>query len=196
VHLYNERVVTYLLPTFVSRFKLAITVLGIALLSAGVVWLTDTRGASDVMELSDSTPQGPGLERYVDPVRGFLFDYPDTLSLSETENGEDHVIFGDTAEGETRLLIVAYPYVLDEPLTEDIIQAQSFAGDISTPIDRMTLPSGTTAFLSRRAAATLGATRDALFTHNGTAYQVSVVADFADLFNQILQSWRFTPPTL
>jgi hypothetical protein len=177
----------------VSRYTLAITVLGITLLSAGVVWLTDTRGASEVMELSDSTPQGPGLERYVDPVHGFLFDYPDMLSLSVTDLGEDHTIFGDTADGETRLLIVAYPYVLDEPLTEDIIQAQ-FA-DITSPIDPVVLPSGATAFLSRRADTTLGPTRDALFVHYGTVYQVSVVADFEDLFNQILQSWRFVPAT-
>jgi hypothetical protein len=177
----------------VSRFTLAITISSITLLSAGVVWLTDTRGASDVMELSNATPQGPGLERYADPVRGFLFDYPDMLSLSVTDLGEDHTIFGDTADGETRVLIVAYPYVLDEPLTEDIIQAQ-FA-DITSTIERVLLPSGATAFISHRAETTLGATRDALFVHYRTVYQVSAVADFEELFNQILQSWRFTSPT-
>lgn len=102
------------------------------------------------------------------------------------------MIFGDTPEGETRLLIVSYPYVLDEPLTEEIIRAQ-FA-DITSAIDRVALPSGATAFLSQRADTTLGATRDALFTHNGIAYQVSIVADFENLFNQILESWRFTSP--
>jgi hypothetical protein len=178
----------------VSRFKLAITVLGITLLSAGVVWLTNVGGASDVMELSNSNPQGPGLERYADPVRGFLFDYPDTLSLSETDNGEDHVVFGDTAGGETRLMIVSYPYVLDEPLTEESILAQ-FGAEITSPIDRIALPSGTTAFLFGRADTPLGATRDALFLHSATLYQVSVTTSFENVLTQILHSWWFTSPT-
>lgn len=178
-----------------SRFTLAITISGITLLSAGVVWLTDTRGASDVMELSNATPQGPGLERYADPVRGFFFDYPAGLKLVVTDNGEDHLIFGDTPDGDTRFLITAYPYVLNEPLTEDIIEAQPFASDITSSIDRVILPSGATAFISRRADTPIGATRDALFVHNGTVYNVSVVADFEGIFNQVLQSWRFVPPT-
>jgi hypothetical protein len=181
----------------VSRFKLAITVLGITLLSAGVVWLTDGRAAADPTGLADTTPQGPGLERYVDPVGGFFFDYPAGLKLFVTDNGEDRVIFGDTPEGETRFMITAYPYVLTEPLTEEIIQAQPFAADFTSPVERLALPSGATAFLSARNDAALGATRDAHFVHGETAFHVSVVADFEDLFNGILQSWRFvSPPTL
>lgn len=167
----------------------------ITLLSAAVVWLTNGRAAADPSGLADTTPQGPGLERYVDPVGGFFFDYPAGLKITVTDDGDSHVIFGDTPDGETRLMIVAYPYVLPEPLTEEVIRAQSFAADITSPIDRMTLPSGTTAFLSRRADTPLGATRDALFVHNGTAYQVSVVADFGELFDEILQSWQFVSPT-
>jgi hypothetical protein len=178
----------------VSRFKLAITISGITLLSAGVVWLTYSRAVADPTGLADSTPQGPGLERYVDPAGGFFFDYPVGLKLFVTDNGEDRVIFGDTPEGETHFMIVFYPYPFSEPLTEDTIREQ-FGAEITSPIEHLALPSGDTAFLSRRADTPLGPTRDALFTHNGTAYQVSVVADFEDLFNQILQSWRFTSPS-
>lgn len=176
-----------------SRFKLAITILSITLLSAGVVWFTSGRAVSDPTGLADTTPQGPGLERYADPVRGFLFDYPAGLKLVVTDNGEDHIIFGDTPDGDTRFMIVSYPYTLAEPLTEDIIQAQ-FA-DITSAIDRVVLPSGATAFVSGREEASLGPTRDALFVHSQTAFQVSVVANFEELFHEILQSWRFTPPT-
>jgi len=179
----------------VSRFTLAITISGITLLSAGVVWLTDTRGASDVMELSDLTPQGAGLERYFDPVNGFLFDYPETLSLSETDDDGSHVIFGDTADGETRLLVVSTPNALQQPLTEDLIRAQYAAVEITSGIDRMRLPSGATAFLFRRSRTPLGATRDALFTHGVTLYQISVAEDHEHIFNRILESSRFSSPT-
>lgn len=177
-----------------SRFTtLAITIFGITLLSAGVVWFTDIRAASDPTGLADSTPQGPGLERYVDPVGGFFFDYPAGLKLTVTDVGEDHTIFGDTPDGETRLIVVAYPYVLDEPLTGELIQAQ-FGDAITSPIARLPLSIGI-AFTFQRADTPLGATRDALFVAGDTAYQVSAVADYETLFNGILQTWRFTSPS-
>jgi hypothetical protein len=180
----------------VSRFTLAITLSAITLLSVGVVWLTNSRAAADPTGLADTTPQGPGLERYVDPVSGFFFDYPAGLKLFVTDNGEDRVIFGDSPEGETHFMIVFYPYPFSEPLTEDTIREQ-FGAEITSPIEHLALPSGDTAFLSGRDKTSLGATRDALFTHNGTAYQVSVVAHFDELLDRILQTWRFTSaPTL
>jgi hypothetical protein len=236
----------------VSRFTLAITVLGITLLSAGVVWFTATRlipkkqpsmrffnahslwqalttprvfhfdvtlrartiaiivglillglaaltlwagaarlpsirGTYDPSGLADTTPQAPGLERYSNPLSGFLFDYPATLSLSETDDNGSHVIFVDTADGETRLLIVISPYVLDEPLTEQMLRDQLNASDIAS----VTLPSGPTAILGRRSDTPLGPTQDAFFVHRGMLYQVSTTADLYDAFNGILATWRF-----
>jgi hypothetical protein len=179
----------------VSRFKLAITIFGITLLSAGVVWLTNSRVTSDPSDLAATTPLGPGLERYFDPVSGFFFDYPETLSLSETDDDGSHVIFGDTADGETPLLVVSTPNALQQPLTEELIRAQYSAVEITSGIDRMRLPSGATAFLFRRSRTPLGATRDALFTHGVTLYQISVAEDHEPIFNRILESWRFPPPT-
>jgi hypothetical protein len=89
-------------------------------------------------------------------------------------------------------MIVAYPYVLDEPLSEHIIQDQ-FGTDITPPIEPKQLPSSTTAFVFRRADTPLGPTRDALFVYHAIAYQVSVASDFEELFNEILESWRFVP---
>jgi len=177
------------------RAEPARSISGITLLSAEVVWFTSSRAVADPTGLADSTPQGPGLERYVDPVGGFFFDYPAGLKLFVTDNGEDRVIFGDTPEGETRFMITAYPYVLAEPLTEEIIQAQPFAADFISLVERLALPSGATAFLSARNDAVLGATRDAHFVHGETAFHVSAVADREDLFNRVLQSWRFAHPT-
>jgi hypothetical protein len=190
--IYNERVTS---SNLVSRSKLAITISGIALLSAGVVWFTSTRAASDPTGLADTTPQGPGLERYVDSGGGSLFDYPVGLKITVTDDSDDHVIFGDTPSGETRLMIVAYPYVLDEPFTEKSIRAQPFADDIISPIESSALPDGTTAFLFRRADTPLGPTHDALFVHNGAIYQVSAGADFEALFAAILTTWHFVSTT-
>jgi hypothetical protein len=173
------------------RFTLTITLTAITLLSAGIVWLTNSQAVSDPTGLAETTPQGPGLERYVDPA-GFFFDYPAGMKLSVTDDGDSHVIFGDTPEGKTRILITAYPYVLDEPLSQELILDQ-FGNDITPPIEPRGLSSGLPAFVFRRADTPMGATRDALFVHNGTAYQVSVAADFAELFNEILESWRFVP---
>src|SRR5437660_7495366 len=151
--------------------RIAVVTTAIVLLSAGVVWLTNSRAASDPTGLADTTLQGPGLERYVDSSGGFFFDYPAGLKITVTDDGDDsHVIFGDTANGETRLMVVTSPYDLNTPLTEDMIRDE-FA-DITPPVDRTSLPSGITAFLFRRAAATIGATRVALFVHIGMLYQV------------------------
>jgi hypothetical protein len=105
-----------------------------------------------VINLSNSTSQGLGLERYVDSTGGVFFDYPAGLKLFGTDNGEDRLIFGDTREGDTHFLITAYPHVLDGPLTEELIEAQPFAAEFISSIDRVTLPSGVTAFLSQRTA--------------------------------------------
>jgi hypothetical protein len=158
---------------------------------AGAARLPSIRGASDAMDLSSLTPLGPGLERYFDPVSGFFFDYPETLSLSETDDNGSHVIFGDTADGETRLLVVSTPNALQQPLTEELIRAQYSAVEITSGIDSMRLPSGVTAFLFRRSRTPLGTTRDALFTHGVTLYQISVAEDHEHIFNRILESWRF-----
>jgi hypothetical protein len=179
------------------RFTLVIILSGITLLSAGVVWLTSSRAVADPTGLAETTPQGPGLERYVDSVGGFFFDYPAGLKLFVMDNGEDRVIFGDTPEGETHFMITAYPYVLDEPLTEEVIQAQPFAADFTSPIESIALPSGMTAFISSRDASALGATRDAHFASGETGFHVSAIADSEQLLQDILQSWRFTSsPTL
>lgn len=174
-----------------SRFKLAIAISTITLLSAGVVWVANSRATSDSSGLADTTPQGPGLERYVDSLDSFFFDYPAGLKLTVTDNGEDHTIFGDTPAGETRLMIVASPYLLHEPLSEEGIRAQPFAADITSPIERITLPDGTTAFLFRRTDTPLGPTRDAFIVHGETIYQVSVAASFENALTHILESWRF-----
>src|SRR5438445_2571590 len=115
--------------------RIAVVTTAIVLLSAGVVWFTNIRAASDPTGLADTTPQGPGLERYVDSLGGFFFDYPAGLKITVTDDGDSHVIFGDTATGETRLMVVASPYDLNTPLTEDIIRDQF--PDITSPIDRM-----------------------------------------------------------
>src|SRR6266511_263228 len=177
--------------------RAAIVTTAIVLLSAGVVWLAKSRAATDDLTvLSQTAPQGSGVQRYVDRVRGFFFDYPIELSLTETDDGDDsHAIFGDTANGETRLMVVASPYVLDTPLTEEIIRDQ--VPNITFSIDRMPLPSVITAFLGRRAENPLGATRDAFFVHDGIVYQISVVDDFDDDFTEVLTSLRFaSPPSL
>jgi hypothetical protein len=176
------------------RFVLLIAIFGITLLSAGVVWFTNGRAASDPTGLADSTPQGPGLERYVDSVGGFFFDYPTGLKLTVTDNGDEHDVFGDASNGDTRLMVVAYPYTLDEPLTGEMIRAQ-FGHDITSPIDRIALPSATTAFLFQRTDTPLGPTRDALFVHGATAYQVSAAEQSQELFDTVLETWRFTSPT-
>jgi hypothetical protein len=178
----------------VTRFTLIVTIFGITLLSAGVVWLTNSRATSDPTGLADTTPQGPGLERYVDAPGGFFFDYPAGLKIFVTDNGEDRVIFGDTPEGETRFLITAYPYPLDEPLTEELIEAQPFAADFTSPLDRVELPSGVTAFVSGRDDEALGVTRDAHFVHGQTAFHVSAVAEHKGLLDELLQTWGFTAP--
>ena len=176
------------------RLTPIIAISAITLLSAGVVWLTNSRAASDPTGLADTTPQGPGLERYLDPVGGFFFDYPAGLKITVTDDGDSHVIFGDTPEGETRLMVVAYPYVLDEPLTGELIQTQ-FGDAITSPIAPLPLSLGT-AFTFQRTDTPLGATQDALFTHGGVAYQVSATASSTELFNRVLDTWRFAPTSL
>jgi hypothetical protein len=169
----------------------------ITLLSAGVVWFTNSRAVADPTGLADTTPQGPGLERYVDPVGGFFFDYPAGLKLYVMDDGDDsRYIFGDTPAGDTRFLITVYPSLVSE-LTQDHILAQPWAADFTTPLNALELPSGLTAFVSGRDDAALGVTRDAHFVHGHTAFHVSAVADLEGLFDEILQSWRFTSaPTL
>jgi hypothetical protein len=180
----------------VSRSTLAITIFGITLLSVGVVSFTSIRAASDdAMDLASSAPLGPGLERYVDPVRGFSFDYPAMLSLSEADDSDYHYIFGDTPDGETRLMIVICPYAQNEPPTDDVIRAQPSAPDITSPIEHTILPSGPSAFLFRRVNTPMGTTREAFFVRNQTAYQVSVVDESEELSNEILNTWWFASPT-
>jgi hypothetical protein len=175
------------------RFTLIITIFGITLRSAGVVWLTNSQAISDPTGLAHTTPQGPGLERYVDPVGGYFFDYPAGLKVTVTDDGESRYIFGDTPEGETHFLISVYPSPVTE-LTEDYLQGQSFAADFNAPFERRELPSYITAFISGRNDTPLGLTRDAFFVTGANAYQVSVAANFPELLEEILQTWLATSP--
>ena len=177
------------------RFTLAITLSAITLLSAAVVWLTDGRATSDATGLADTTPQGPGLERYVDPVGGFFFDYPAGFKVTVSDDGDSHTIFGDTPKGDTQFMVVSYPWAMTGPLTAEYIRGQSFADQLTSPIEPISLLPGISAFITGRTDTPLGATRDALFLHDGVAYQVSVVTAQRELFDGILQTWRFTSPS-
>ena len=177
-----------------SRFTLAITLSSITLLSAGVVWVTNIRAGSDPTGLAETSPQEPGLERYIDSQNAFFFDFPKGLTVTVADETDSRFVFGDTSTGDTNFMVVSYPYELTEPLSEDVLLAQSSAADFIAPITRRSLPSGITAFLSQRARTPLGATKDAFFVHDGIIYQVSVVMSLDNLLTQILDSWRFAPP--
>jgi hypothetical protein len=156
-----------------------------------VVWLTTGRATSDATGLAFTTPQGPGLERYVDSTYGFFFDYPAGIEIYVVDDGDARYIFGDTPEGETHFLITVYPALVLE-LTEEHILAQPWAGELTTPLNTLELPSGVTAFVSGRDNAALGVTRDAHFVHGQTAFHVAAVAAVETLLERILQTWRFT----
>jgi hypothetical protein len=177
----------------------AIVTFGTVLLSAGAFWFTVVRGEStpaqaflspgetDDAPLSSATP----TEIYTDERYGFSFEYPSDCEITEEDNFDERVLFGDTIHGETRLLIVASPYLFDVPLTEDFLPLN--IADVSSPVDSVTLASGPTALLFRRTSTTIGPTFDALFVHDDMLYQVTVNDVFEDVLHDILNSWSLEP---
>lgn len=132
-------------------------------------------------------PSPSATETYLDPVYGFTFEYPAGLAFSTAEDGHGHVIFGDTQNGETLILVAVRPYLFDEPLTADILRFNGAPSDI----EGRPLPSGTTAFLFQRADTPLGASRDAVFARRGFQYHISVPVDQEQVLLRVLETWTF-----